>query len=106
MIDNLLRTKLFIPSAHANAIPRPRLVQRLNQGLDLNHRLTLLSAPAGYGKTTLLADWIASKQGSVAWLSLDEQDNSAPRFWLYLIAAFQKMPVVANTTFGQTSVRL
>ena len=76
----------------------------MNEGLDLGHSLTLISAPAGYGKTTLLSEWLASKPGRIAWLSLDEQDNSAPHFWMYLITAIQRTPYVSNTTFGQTAL--
>jgi LuxR family maltose regulon positive regulatory protein len=70
----LLATKLFVPPPRAELVARPRLVERLNAGLD--HKLTLVSAPAGYGKTTLLADWLhgrgrATVPRPLAWLSLD-----------------------------------
>ena len=69
----LLNTKLYIPPPRSNLVPRPRLIERLNAGQS--GKLTLVSAPAGYGKTTLISDWVAQSQAPVAWLSLDEGDN-------------------------------
>jgi LuxR family transcriptional regulator, maltose regulon positive regulatory protein len=80
-----LATKLFIPPLPPNAVLRPRLVERLREGLHRN--LTLISAPAGFGKTTLLSAWVAASDEQVAWLSLDEGDNDRTRFLNYLIAA-------------------
>jgi LuxR family maltose regulon positive regulatory protein len=85
----LLRTKLYVPPVHPHLVPRPRLTAQLDRGVQLGRRLALLSAPAGYGKTTLLAEWIAGAGLPVAWLSLDEDDNAPARFWSYLIAALQ-----------------
>jgi LuxR family maltose regulon positive regulatory protein len=83
----LLRTKLFIPRPRANLVPRPRLVERLNAGLD--KKLTLIAAPAGFGKTTLLSEWIPKCPRCVTWLFLDEGDNDPALFWAYFIAALQ-----------------
>ena len=83
----LLRTKLFIPGTRANLVPRPRLVERLNAGLE--KKLTLVAAPAGFGKTTLLSEWIPKSPRSVTWLSLDEGDNDPAQFWAYFIASLQ-----------------
>jgi LuxR family maltose regulon positive regulatory protein len=83
----LLRTKLFAPRVHAELVGRPRLLTRLDEGAHCT--LTLLSAPAGFGKTTLLATWISQRETPVAWLSLDERDNDPPRFWMYVIAALR-----------------
>jgi LuxR family maltose regulon positive regulatory protein len=86
----LLETKLYLPRPRRRLVPRPRLTERLNRGTEST--LTLVSAPAGFGKTTLLAGWLASGGGdgrSVAWLSLDEADNDPTRFWTYFIAALQ-----------------
>jgi len=83
----LLTTKLYIPPVRPELVSRPRLIQRLNQGLY--RKLTLVSAPAGSGKTTLLSEWVAQIQHPAAWLSLDEGDNDPARFWAYLIAALQ-----------------
>ena len=75
-LNQLLATKLHIPSLNHSLVPRPRLLERLNQGME--RKLTLVSAPAGFGKTTLLCGWIqaeAQRERSVAWISLDEGDN-------------------------------
>jgi LuxR family maltose regulon positive regulatory protein len=85
----ILTTKLFIPPPRGNVVLRPHLIGRLNEGL--RRKLTLLSAPAGFGKTTLLSEWIAGCQRPAAWLSLDEGDNDAVRFWSHFIAALQTL---------------
>jgi LuxR family maltose regulon positive regulatory protein len=72
-------------------VPRPNLIQQLNEGLHLGHRLTLASALAGSGKTSLLSDWLRQADRPVAWLSLDDGDNDATRFLAYLLAALQKI---------------
>jgi LuxR family transcriptional regulator, maltose regulon positive regulatory protein len=98
--EALLQTKLHIPPLRASFVPRPRLIVRLNAGLE--GRLTLVSAPAGYGKTTLVTEWLSSlvsdpsphgkvKEVQAAWLSLDEGDNDPMRFLAYLIAAVQQI---------------
>ncbi len=89
MLDPLLQTKLYIPPVQPNLISRPHLIGRLEDGLRLHHKLTLLSAPAGFGKTTLLSEWVTAGQRPVAWLSLDEGENDPVRFLTYLIAALQ-----------------
>ncbi|MEW5871225.1 MAG: LuxR C-terminal-related transcriptional regulator [Chloroflexota bacterium] len=83
----ILGTKLQPPPVRPGFIPRPRLVARLAAGL--HGRLTLVSAPAGFGKTTLLSAWAASLDQPLAWLSLDEGDNDPVRFLVYLVAALQ-----------------
>jgi len=83
----LLRTKLFIPRPRKNLVFRSRLVERLNAGLD--KKLTLISAPAGFGKTTLLSEWIPQCPRPVTWLFLDEGDNDPTQFWAYFIASLQ-----------------
>ncbi|HYO44991.1 MAG TPA: LuxR C-terminal-related transcriptional regulator [Candidatus Limnocylindrales bacterium] len=85
----LLATKLFIPSPRRSLVPRPRLIHRLDAGLAAGHRLTLVSAPAGFGKTTLVGEWVAGCGRPTAWLSLDEGDSDPGRFLAYLIAALQ-----------------
>jgi LuxR family maltose regulon positive regulatory protein len=87
MSSPLLRTKLYIPPVRPELVSRPRLIEQLNAGLE--RKLTLISAPAGYGKTTLLSEWNASCGRPVAWLSLDEGANDPMRFWTYLVAALQ-----------------
>ena len=86
----LLATKLYVPLPRPEMVPRPRLLQRLDEGLRLGHRLALISAPAGFGKTTLLSVWVRSLQQPVSWLSLDEADDELHRFLTYLVAALQK----------------
>lgn len=83
---SVVATKLFLPTRRSGLVARPRLVERLDRTLDSGHRLTLVSAPAGFGKTTLLSDW-AANQELVGWLSLDEGDNVPPRFFAHLWAA-------------------
>lgn len=91
METSLLTTKLNIPLAHPQTITRPRLIERLQQGMYYN--LILVSAPAGFGKTTLISEWTRQilPKLSVAWVSLDEGDNDPVRFWEYFIAALQKL---------------
>lgn len=93
----LLATKLYIPPPRPNLVVRPRLFERLNEGL--HRKLTLVSAPTGFGKTTLISSWIAdlpaaaTSQGKIAnrlaWPSLDEGDNNPTHFLAYLVAALQ-----------------
>src|SRR5215831_4714666 len=86
--DALLATKLHVPRAQPGFVARPRLTARLDEGLA--RRLILVCAPAGYGKTELLAAWASRGQGPVAWLSLDEGDNDPARFWRYVAAALER----------------
>src|SRR5215207_7612491 len=81
MSTPLLATKLYIPPPRPIAIPRTQLIARLNQGL--HRKLTLIAAPAGFGKSTLLSTWAASCSRQVAWLSLDNADNEPTRFLAY-----------------------
>ena len=87
MPTSIIATKLFIPSSRPEIVLRPRLTEQLNAGL--RRKLTLISAPAGFGKTTLISEWIAGNQRPVAWLSLAEEESDLPRFLTYLIAALQ-----------------
>src|SRR5262249_10457814 len=72
-----------------NVVRRPRLIERLNEGL--HHKLTLISASAGFGKTTLVSDWLAECERPAAWLSLDEGANDPARFLMYLVGAVQTL---------------
>ncbi|UCC75826.1 MAG: tetratricopeptide repeat protein [Anaerolineales bacterium] len=88
----LLQTKLYMPPVRPELVSRPRLIERLNAGLD--RKLTLISAPAGFGKTTLVSEWVQAMSGAtppiaVAWLSLDEGDDDPTRFLAYLVAALR-----------------
>ena len=90
MAGPLLETKLQVPRRRRDLVARPRLSERLSRGAE--SALTLVSAPAGFGKTTLLADWLATtaaKGRSAAWLSLDQRDNDPALFWTYLVAALK-----------------
>jgi len=89
----ILATKLYIPLPRSNIVPRPRLISRLNDGLTNGSRLTLISASAGFGKTTLVSEWITDCGKPVVWISLDEGDNDSVRFITYLIAALQTIKV-------------
>ena len=81
----LLATKLHKPRPRPGFVPRPRLAERLDDGLA--HGLVLVCAPAGYGKTTLLADLVQRAEHPVAWLCLDPVDNDPARFWRHVVAA-------------------
>ncbi len=87
----ILATKLYIPPPRPKIVLRPRLIERLNQGLAPGCKLTLISASAGFGKTTLVSEWVAGCDRPVAWLSLDEGDNDPTRFLTYLVAALQTL---------------
>src|SRR3990170_3381935 len=89
MSTPILATKLYIPPPRPKIVFRPRLIERLNEGLSAGRKLTLISAPAGFGKTTLVSEWVASCGRPVAWLSLDEGDNDPARFLIYVVAALQ-----------------
>ncbi len=86
-VDPLLATKLHVPRPRPHLVHRPCLIQRLQLGME--RALILISAPVGFGKTTLLSDWLASSAIPVAWLSLEPQDNEPARFLSYLLAALQ-----------------
>jgi LuxR family transcriptional regulator, maltose regulon positive regulatory protein len=86
-VTPILATKLYHPPLRPNVVSRPRLLARLNEGL--HRKLTLISAPAGFGKTTLVSQWLAGDSRPAAWLSLDEGENDLARFLTYLVAAVQ-----------------
>ncbi len=95
----ILATKLYIPPSRPKVVLRPRLIERLNQGL--HGKLTLISAPAGFGKTTLVSEWVAGCERPAAWLSLDAGDNDPTCFLTYLVAALQTVaPKVGDGISG------
>ncbi len=127
----LLTTKLYIPPVRPGLVSRPRLIERLKVGLLSRRNLTLISAPAGFGKTTLLGEWInsgvrsrqyevGSEQGRTneicptpysllptprfAWVSLDKGDNDPTRFWAYFIAALQTIPSLNEAGVGEAAL--
>ena len=87
----VIATKLFIPAIRPGAILRPQLLVRLNEGRQ--KKLTLVSAPAGYGKTTLVSQWIADVGLPAAWLSLDREDNGLTRFLIGLVSSLSAIPI-------------
>ena len=87
--DKIIATKMNIPRIAPDCISRPRLYESLNQGLK--RKLTLVSAPAGYGKTTLVAQWLMRRDRPFGWLSLDEMDSDPKRYLLHLISAIHQM---------------
>jgi LuxR family transcriptional regulator, maltose regulon positive regulatory protein len=97
MANPLLTTKLYLPPPRPNIVSRERLLQDLDAGLAQGRGLTLVSAPAGYGKSMLISEWIQRLKSrgesgpKVSWLSLDENDNAPIRFLTYLIAALQRL---------------
>ncbi|MCJ7703084.1 MAG: tetratricopeptide repeat protein [Anaerolineales bacterium] len=100
MPASLLTTKLYIPPTRPKLVARPRLIKQLNEGL--HRKLTLISAPAGFGKTTLVTEWLDNvrldAKNKVAWLSLDEGDNDLARFLTYFIAALNRAEGIEATT--------
>ncbi len=105
MPPSILATKLYIPRPRPRAVPRSRLIQRLNE--EAPRKLTLVSAPAGFGKTTLVSEWVQAlgetfPPGAVAWLSLDEADSDPLRFLTYLVAALQTV----DASIGQGALGL
>lgn len=112
MDRQLLAIKLFPPVIKPGVVSRPRLLDYLTSGFKENRKLTFISAPAGYGKTTLAAEWLASLSGSIllpeseqafddySWLTLDQFDNDPVRFFSYWLAALQKVDKTIGQRFG------
>jgi LuxR family maltose regulon positive regulatory protein len=100
----LLKTKLYVPPIRHGLVSRLRLIERINAGIHAGHKLTLISAPAGFGKTTLLSEWIAGCGRPVAWLSLDEQDDDLARFLAYLVGALRMLPGLAEAGVGESAL--
>jgi LuxR family maltose regulon positive regulatory protein len=96
----LLATKLYLPRSRPDRVDRPRLLARLDEALL--RPLTLICAPPGFGKTTLLSEWIPRSEKCVAWLSLDETDNDPAHFWAYFIGALQTL----NSRLGEHALSL
>lgn len=93
MLPDLLATKLYIPPVRKNLVSRAHLIQALNLAWQHDKNMILVSAPAGYGKTTLVTEWLGGLQAKTCWLSLDETDNDPARFLAYLIAALRQVDV-------------
>src|SRR5438874_11443878 len=98
-VTPILATKLYLPRLRPNVVSRPRLLERLNEGL--HRKLTLIAAPAGFGKTTLLSAWVAGCDRQVAWLSLDKGESDPTLFLTYLVAALQTIaPTIGEGMLG------
>ena len=108
MSTPILATKLYIPPPRPDRVVRQRLIERLNEGLA--RKLTLVSAPAGFGKTTLICEWVADLERPIAWLSLDNQDSDITRFLTYVVAALQTLSLSgaegSASSFGQEVLAL
>jgi LuxR family maltose regulon positive regulatory protein len=112
-MEQLLTTKLFIPPTRPELVSRPRLITLLTRGL--NRKLTLISAPAGFGKTTLVTEWLDKLRGDannenqikyrIAWLSLEDDDNDLVRFLFYFIAALNRA-VGQDGAFGKAALSM
>ena len=110
MTESLLSTKLYIPATRPALVHRPRLLEKLTTGL--HRKMSLISAPAGFGKTTVVTEWLGNLQSSsnrgkqveyeIAWLSLDASDNNFRRFLTYIIAALRK----TNNSIGGTTLNM
>src|SRR5260370_13907503 len=99
MSTQIVASKQYIPPPRPNVVLRHRLIERLNEGL--HRKLTLISAPAGFGKTTLVSQWLAGGPRPIAWLSLDEGENDPARFLTYLVAALRTVaPNIGEGVLG------
>lgn len=100
----LLATKLYLPRPRPDLVPRTRLLALLDGARS--RKLTLVSAPSGFGKTTVLCEWLRQRQPPAAWISLDEGDNDLVRFWAYMVAAFgQLQPGVGQASLDQLQLQ-
>jgi LuxR family maltose regulon positive regulatory protein len=112
-VEQLLTTKLYIPPTRPELVPRARLIEQMNEGL--HRKLTLISAPAGFGKTTLVTEWLDNLRldtkkenqikNRIAWLSLDEGDNDPARFLSYFIAALNQVEGI-DAAFGKGALSM
>jgi len=99
MALSILATKLYVPPPRPKVVIRPHLFERLNEGLS--RKLTLISAPAGFGKTTLVSEWVAGCERPVAWLSVEERDKNPTTFLIYLVTALQTIaPKIGEGVLG------
>ncbi|MBU9711542.1 LuxR C-terminal-related transcriptional regulator [Evansella tamaricis] len=99
MTTPILVTKLNMPHNPTKLVLRPRLLELMNEGL--NRKLSIISSPAGFGKTTLVTEWITNSKVSVAWLSLDEKDNDITQFITYLVASLRTLKVGLFEEFSE-----
>jgi LuxR family maltose regulon positive regulatory protein len=102
LLSTLLATKLHRPRPTPNLVARPRLTQCLDEGLRNRHRLFLVVAPAGYGKTTLVSDWLSQTVTPSAWLLLDQGDSDPIRFFTCVAAALQGLDLEVGQSLLET----
>ncbi|QGT98780.1 Transcriptional activator of maltose regulon, MalT [Candidatus Syntrophocurvum alkaliphilum] len=106
MSNNILKIKISMPPLSPTLISRPRITKQLDNHLIIaqgfSRPLTLISAPAGYGKTTLVQEWLCNRAEQVAWYSIDENDDNLERFWLHLISALQAV----NSDLGKGIIEM
>ena len=101
MSSQIIKTKITIPQVHPSLVPRLRLSDQIEVGVQAGHKLTLVAAPAGFGKTTAVSTWVRQNERQVAWLSLEESDNEPPLFWTYLLASIRTvLPAFADQIFA------
>jgi len=91
MPKTIIKTKINLPSRKRNLVRRSRITRALTDGIENGRKLTLISAPAGFGKTTLVSGWIEGNNIPAAWISLDEGDGDPARYLTYLIEALQTL---------------
>ena len=99
MFSPILNTKLFIPPHRAENIPRSRLYEQLEG--NAGQKVIMISAPAGFGKTTLVSDWLHQQNTSAAWISLDKNDNDPKRFFRYLVITLQRTKIIDDEVASQ-----
>jgi LuxR family maltose regulon positive regulatory protein len=103
VLETLLETKFFVPSIRPKLVSRPRLIEQLNKGV--HRKFTLISAPAGFGKTTMVAEWIRQGDFLVSWLSLDDEDNDLTRFLTYFVSALNRTQGI-ETKIGEGALNI
>jgi len=91
LLSPILKTKLFLPTSRPNTVSRSLLIRKISEGIELGGKLTLVSAPAGYGKTTLVTEWLKTVNRECAWVSMDSGDNDPKRFFTYLIESLKSL---------------
>jgi len=98
--SQIIKTKLAVPQIHPNLVSRLRLSDQIESGVQRGNKLTLVAAPAGFGKTTAVSTWVHQNNRRVAWLSLDESEDELSLFWIYLLASIRTvLPDFAETLF-------
>src|SRR5512138_1317053 len=100
MRDTLLLTKVSLPIIRNIVVPREKVLRQLREGVQDGHLLTLVSAPAGYGKTTTIRMWVEKAGYPVAWVSLEKSDNDLKQFFTYVLTALQQ----AEENLGQAAL--